>query len=364
MSGIATAMADVASKAANAVADTVKGAAKAVDPRKGEAAPMHGRTAIVTGANAGLGYETSLAIAKAGGHVVMAVRNPQKGEEAAESIKKAVDAVNGGGKVEVQHLDLASLKSVHKFATEFANSKQPLHCLVNNAGEFVPEDKETEDGFEITVGTNHFGHYYLTQLLLDNLKAGAPSRVVWVTSPSESSTPDIDWDNLEGVGKQSDLTVYGFSKLYNILSMKEFQRRLAGSGIENFAAQPGIAKTEIFGKIDQQPGKPVGTGLANVGPVIGQSEEEGARALIYAATSPDMEGKGGDVEHIVGPAYMKGPPGSPYGGALIGNIGNTNEQGAQNPRAYDDDVAKRLYDETGRILSAKISAFDSGRQWA
>jgi NAD(P)-dependent dehydrogenase (short-subunit alcohol dehydrogenase family) len=363
--GIVTAMADIASKAAETVTDTVKGAAKSVDPKKGEAAPMHGKIAIVTGGNAGLGFETSKAIAKAGGHVVLAVRNPEKGAEAVQMIQKEVDAVNGGGKVEALHLDLASLRSVHKFAQDFKQKNQQLHVLVNNAGEFVPADQVTEDGFEITTGTNHMGHWYLTQLLVDRLKASTPARIVWVTSPSETSTPDIDWNNLEGIGKQSDLTMYGLTKLYNVLAIKEFQKRLAGTGVETFAAQPGIAKTEIFGKIDTGVAKPMATVLANVGPVIGQTAEEGARAVVYAATNPDMEGKGGDVEHIVGPFYSSLGPATPYGGSNIANIGNTAERPASNDRAYDDEQAARLHDETSRIIGQKIKDFDSDspQQW-
>lgn len=360
MAGLTSAMADVASKAA----DTVKGIAASVDPKTAEPPALHGKVAIVTGANAGLGYEASLSMAKAGAHVILATRNDVKGEDAARQIQQEVDAVNGGGKVDNIHLDLASLKSVKSFADEFLSRNLPLHILINNAGEFVPKDNMTEDGFEVTIGTNHFGPYYLTQQLLGKLKENTPSRVVWVTSPSESSTPDIDWDNLEAVGQPSDLRMYGLSKLYNLVMMKEFQRRLQNSGVEVFAAQPGIARTEIFGKIDANLSKPLGTALKLAGPIIGQTAEEGARSLVYAATSPDMAGKGGDLESIVGPPYARAGPLTPEGSAgIIANIGNTGERDAQNPRAYDDALTQRLYDETARILSHKIKSFDGDREW-
>jgi len=130
-----------------------------------------------------------------------------------------------------------------------------------------------------------------------------------------------------------------------------------------FAAQPGIAKTKLFDKIAADPAKPLASALKAGGPVVGQSVEEGARGMVFAGTNPDMAGKGGDVNHIVGPFYTGLPGGKPYGLGNIVNVGNTGERPAQNPRAYDDEQSKMLYERTGKILSDKIASFDTGRTW-
>lgn len=341
--------------------DVVDDVVGAMDPKQGEAPPMNGKTVIVTGGNAGIGHESAKAMAKAGAHVILATRNPEKGDTAVRQITDIVKESGGTGTVETMKIDLSNLKSVYDFAQEFLNRDEKLDILMNNAGEFVTEDQLTVDGLELISGTNHFGHWYLTQLLAPALKKADKARIVWTTSPSETQTPDIDFDNLEGVGKQSDLTMYGLTKLYAILSMREFTKRL---GIENFAAQPGIAQTEIFGKIAApDPGKPFASILKGAGPIVGQTAEEGARALTFAATSPDMEGHGGDVEHIVGPFYSN-LPGLPYGMSNIANVGNTAQRPAKNDRAYSEEQAQRLYETTGRILSEKVKSWDSDRKWA
>lgn len=347
------------------VTNTVKAAIAAVDPRQPawEVPPLDGKTVIITGGNSGLGFEAGLAMAKAGAHVILGCRNDDKGEEAVSKIQAAVKEAGGKGTVETLTIDVADLKSVYTFAQTFLKRKTPLYVLINNAGEFVPDDRTTNDGFEVLSGTNHFGPWYLTQLLTPALKEGSPSRIVWVSSPSETTTPDIDFDNLEGTGKQSDLAMYGLTKLYALLSMREFHKRLVKEGVESFAAQPGIAQSGLFSKIYPETAKPVGSLMKVAGPIAAQSTEGGAMALTYAATSLNMTGKGGSVEHIVGP-YYSGAPGLPFGLANIINVGNTGERTAQNHRAHDEAQATRLYETTGRILSQKITSFDSGRKWA
>jgi len=241
-----------------------------------------------------------------------------------------------------------------------------VHVLLNNGGDFSPPDNPTEDGFEYLTGVNYFAHWYLTQLLIDSLKSSGPgARVVFTTSPSESKTGDIDFDNLEGVGKSSTVAMYGLTKLYAILAMKEFQKRTAGSGIEFFAAHPGIAKSGIFDRMEASWDKPLSTLLKLAGPIVGQSAEAGSRAIVHAATSPDMAGLGGDADHVVGPFYGPLKEVSPEGtSGLITNTGNTDDRPARNPRAFDDDLAARLYDETARILSHKIKDFDPDRKFA
>lgn len=345
--------------------DTVKAAVAKVDPRQPdwEVPSLIGKTAIVTGGNSGLGYESGLSMAKAGAHVILGCRSLEKGNEAAQQMKKAILECSGKGSVECLVIDVANLRYVKHFADEFLKRKQPLYILINNAGVFVPADETTPDGFEVLVGTNHFGPWYLTQLLVPALKEGSPSRIVWVSSPSETTTPDIDFDNLEGTGKQSDLAQYGLTKLFNLLSMREFHKQLVSFGIESFAAQPGIAQTGLFSKIQPEVSKPVGSAMRVTGPIVSQSATAGAEALTYAATSLNMTGKGGSVEHIVGPYYC-GMPGLPSGLANIINVGNTGERTAQNPRAHDATLATKLYEKTGTILSQKVSAFDSSCSWA
>jgi NAD(P)-dependent dehydrogenase (short-subunit alcohol dehydrogenase family) len=192
---------------------------------------MSGRNVIVTGANSGIGLSAARELARAGAHVTLAVRSPEKGRAAAATMP---------GETEVRQLDLASLSSVREFA---AGCEGDIHLLINNAGVMVPPLSRTADGFELQLGTNHLGHFALTNLLLDQVT----ERVVTVSS-SAHRLGSIDFDDLNWERKPYKAwRAYGQSKLANLLFTSELQRRLsaAGSSVLATAAHPGYAATNL-----------------------------------------------------------------------------------------------------------------------
>ena len=200
---------------------------------------LSGRTAIVTGASSGIGLETARALAARGASVILAVRDLDRGRRAASAIQ-AKD--QGQGTTEVRLLDLASLESVRAFASGLSG---PVDLLINNAGVMIPPLSRTADGFELQFGTNHLGHFALTNLLLPSIRAGG--RVVTVSSDAHKGG-SIDFDDLNWERKRyRKWRAYGQSKLANLLFTAELQRRLteAGSTVLSVAAHPGYAATNL-----------------------------------------------------------------------------------------------------------------------
>ena len=248
-----------------------------------------GRTAVITGANSGLGLYTARDLAKKGATVVLACRNMQKGEEAAAEIRDAAP----GAEVQVAKLDLADLSSVHAFAEGLEHDS--LELLINNAGLMAIPRRETKDGFEMQLGTNHLGHFALTGLLLERLERGSEPRVVTVSSPAHHWTRGINFDDLQGKKHYWRWTAYGQSKLANLLFTFELQRRAdaAGSPLLAMAAHPGYAATNL------QTRGGGGNGLLTrledammwVGnTVFAQSAEMGSLPTSFAATEPGLPG--------------------------------------------------------------------------
>ncbi len=203
-----------------------------------------GRTAVVTGADSGLGYETALALAGAGTDLVIAARNSEKGQAAVARIQ----AAHPRASVLFKALDLASLISVASFAARMADQRQRIDLLVNNAGVAAPtRRKETADGFELQFGTNHLGHFALAVRLLPLLRRGTDARVVTVSSVMHK-TGRIDFDDLQCERRRySPTRTYSQSKLANLLFARELQRRSDGGGwgLLSDAAHPGMARTEL-----------------------------------------------------------------------------------------------------------------------
>lgn len=199
-----------------------------------------GRTAVITGANTGLGYETAAALAARGARVVLAVRNLDKGKAAADLIA----ARNRGAGVSVQELDLTSLESVRDAAEALRAGLDRIDLLVNNAGVMMTPKATTSDGFELQFGTNHFGHFALTGLLLDRLLESPGSRVVTVSSIGHRFGR-IDFDDLQSERDYSRIGAYGQSKLANLLFTYELQRRLTGTATTALAAHPGGSSSEL-----------------------------------------------------------------------------------------------------------------------
>jgi protochlorophyllide reductase len=262
-----------------------------------------GRTAIVTGANSGLGYETALALAGKGAHVIIASRSTQRGGEAQAQILQQFPNAS----LEVMALDLGSLKSVRAFADAFKATHDRLDLLINNAGVMAPPRTETADGFEMQFGVNHLGHFALTGLLLDTLLKTPGSRVVTVSSGAQSMGR-MNFDDLQSKQSYSRYGAYSQSKLANVLFAFELERRLkaAGASTISIAVHPGLVRTNLHFTTVQATGSH-GEGLiySIVMPLIAQVPAEGARPQLYAATMPDV--KGG--EHIaVSFMQLRGQP--------------------------------------------------------
>jgi NAD(P)-dependent dehydrogenase (short-subunit alcohol dehydrogenase family) len=202
-----------------------------------------GRVAVVTGANTGLGLETAKALAARGASVVLAVRDIEKGKQAAATITNA----NPAADIAVQRLDLSSLDSVRAAATELRARRDRIDLLINNAGVMYTPRSTTADGFELQFGTNHLGHFALTGLVFDRLLATDGSRVVTVSSVGHRVRSRIDFDDLTSERRYSRVAAYGRSKLANLLFTYELQRRLhqAGASTIAVAAHPGVASTDL-----------------------------------------------------------------------------------------------------------------------
>src|ERR1700722_17699441 len=185
-----------------------------------------GRVAVITGANTGLGYETAAALADRGAQVVLAVRNLDKGKDAAARIT----AQSPGANVALQDLDLTSLDSIRAAAEQLRAEHDRIDLLINNAGVMWTPKSTTKDGFELQFGTNHLGHFAFTGLLLDRLLPVAGSRVVTVSSIGHRLLADIHFDDLQWEHRYNRVAAYGQSELSNLLFTYELQRRLAPRG--------------------------------------------------------------------------------------------------------------------------------------
>ncbi|PIM66567.1 short-chain dehydrogenase [Streptomyces sp. JV178] len=239
---------------------------------------QHGRVAIVTGANTGLGFETARMLAERGAAVVLAVRDVEKGKQAAARIT---------GDVTVQALDLTSLDSIRSAAADLRAAHPRIDLLINNAGVMYTPRQHTADGFELQFGTNHLGHFALTGLLLDRLLPVPGSRVVTVSSVGHRIRAAIHFDDLQCERSYSRVGAYGQSKLANLLFTYELQRRLAPHGTTvAVAAHPGVSNTELVRNTPAALRMPI-TWLA---PLLTQKPEMGALPTLRAATDPAVDG--------------------------------------------------------------------------
>lgn len=243
-----------------------------------------GRTAIITGANSGIGYQTAAALAAAGAAVVLAVRDPARGDAAAGRIRSLSPRAN----VSVTELDLASLESVGAAAKTLRATHPRIDLLINNAGVMYPPKATTADGFELQLGTNHLGHFALTGLLLENLLDVAGSRVVTVASLAHRILAAIDFDDLQSDRGYNRIAAYGQAKLANLMFAYELQRRLAAAEQSTIAvaAHPGVSNTELTRYLPKVL-RPVQRAVA---PLLFQGPEMGALPTLRAATDPTVAG--------------------------------------------------------------------------
>lgn len=247
--------------------------------------PQAGRCAVVTGTG-GLGFETALALARAGAEVIIAGRDPRKGAEAVGAIRKAAPAAD----VRFEALDLANLASVADFAARLRAQRASLDLLINNAGVMTPPTRQTTaDGFELQFGTNYLGHFALTAHLMPLLRNGAPARVVTVSSVAARGGM-IDFTDLNAERGYQPMPAYGQSKLACLMFALELQRRSdAGRwGVASIAAHPGIARTEL---LHNAPGRgSASSRVRNLLWFLFQPAARGALPSLFAATAPDARG--------------------------------------------------------------------------
>jgi retinol dehydrogenase 12 len=252
---------------------------------------VSGRTFLVTGGNTGIGLATAAALARDGGRVYIACRDPDRGQAAVTAIKSAAN----GATVGLLPLDLSSLASVRDCAQDFLARDEPLHVLVNNAGVGGARGL-TADGFEMHFGVNHLGHFVLTMLLLDRLKASGPgSRIVNVSSDVHYNAKGIDWESLRRATQTfAGMREYGVSKLCNVLFTQELARRLGsgpgtdtgtGADVTTYALHPGVVASDIWRRVPWPIRPLVKTRMITT--------EQGAATSLYCATSSDVTDSSG-----------------------------------------------------------------------
>ncbi|XP_072051370.1 retinol dehydrogenase 12-like [Amphiura filiformis] len=255
---------------------------------------LHGKTAIITGANSGIGKETAIDLARRGARVIIACRNPVKAEEAVKEIQRR----SGSSNVIYRHLDLSDQGSVRRFAEEFLKEEPRLDYLINNGGILkAPTGHRTAEGYNMVFATNHFGPFLLTLLLLDLLKKSSPSRIINVSSLSHTVVKysEMQFDQKDSQGRiYPGLREYERSKVANILFTKELARRLEGTGVSAFTLHPGLVKTNFVDSTSEFIGpSKIGLFLTMLMfklsiLLIGIDEEAGAQTTIYCALEESL----------------------------------------------------------------------------
>ncbi|XP_078593080.1 retinol dehydrogenase 13-like [Branchiostoma floridae x Branchiostoma japonicum] len=289
-------------------------------------ARLDGKTVVITGANTGIGKETARDIAKRGARVILACRDLTKAEAAAAEIRQDT----GNGNVVVEKLNLASLDSVREFAAKVNAGESRLDILINNAGIMTCPQWKTEDGFEMQFGTNHLGHFLLTNLLLDKLKKSAPSRVVNVSSSAHAGG-HIHFDDINLEKSYGPIKAYCQSKLANVLFTKELDRKLKGTGMTTYSLHPGCIHTELQRNLDDAYDwlyfllKPLFLVSLHL---LGKTPQQGAQTTIHCAVSEGLETSSGLY-------FMDCAPKEPI------------------PEAKDEEVAKKLWELSEKMVGLK-----------
>ncbi|KAK4017949.1 hypothetical protein OUZ56_000024 [Daphnia magna] len=241
---------------------------------------LTGKTVIITGANTGIGKETAIDLAKRGARVILACRDPKKAAIAKDDIIRE----SGNKNVVIRQLDLASLKSVRKFAADILKSELRLDVLINNAGCATIEKTLTEDGLEYQMQSNHFGHFLLTNLLLGLLKKSAPSRIIHVSSMAHAFTKTLDLNNLNSELSYDTGTVYYYSKLSQALCTRHLAPLVFNSGVTVNCLHPGAVQTEIFRNAPSW----FQMIAAITFPLFFKSAKEGAQTTIHLAVADEV----------------------------------------------------------------------------
>jgi retinol dehydrogenase 14 len=275
--------------------------------------PMLGRVCVVTGANRGIGRASAQALVELGANVLLVCRRQRDGEEASRAM-----ASRGAEPPEVVAADLSSQASIREAAARIRERHPELHVLVNNAGVFTHRRELTVDGLERQFAVNHLAYFFLTNLLLDRLKAGAPSRIVSVSSGAHAGAA-LDFDDLQGERSYDGNLAYSRSKLANILFTYELARRLQGTGVTANCLHPGVIATKLLADYMGVP--MAGGALART---FGAKPEKGAETIVYLASSPEVEG-------VSGRYYVNKKP-----------VASSRE-------SYDEAAARRLWEASERL---------------
>ena len=288
-----------------------------------------GKIAIVTGANEGIGFQTTLGLVRKSVKVIMACRNLEKAEKAKNDILFKVPSA----KLEIMHLDLMDLSSVKKFAELFKTRYQKLNILINNAGIMVPPFGKTVDGFESQMGVNYFAHFLLTNLLYDELDKTLNSRVVCLSSIAHKRAR-VDFDNLNSEKSYNKVNAYSQSKLACLLFAFELQKRCkeVGSNIEVIAVHPGVAHTNLFQFLP----KFFQSIFTSMAAFFFNSPQNAAQPSLFAALSPDA--KGGKYYGPKGLMEMKGKVGEAISSKL----------------SHDSATAKKLWQVSEELTKEKF----------
>ena len=256
---------------------------------------MQGKTVVITGATSGIGEVAALALARQGARIVFIARAPARAEQTLARLREAAPGIAHG-----YHLaDLATLAQMRQVASAIAAAEPQIHVLLNNAGAYFAERRQTEDGLEMTFAVNHLAYYVVTAGLLDRLKATPAARVVSTSSAAHQGA-HLDFDDLQMQRGYRGFRAYGRSKLMNILFTRELARRLqaAGSAVTANCHHPGFVNTR-FGDADNHGLMAAVFGLAKR---FALSSERGAATMIYLASSPEVQGVGGQYFHQCRPA--------------------------------------------------------------
>ncbi len=294
--------------------------------------PQNGKVAVVTGTG-GLGYEDALALARAGADVILAGRNEAKGADALRQIKTAVPSA----RVSFEQLDLASLNSVRAFCARMAAQRDKVDILINNAGVMVPPQRqETEDGFELQMGTNYLGHFALTAGLMPLLRKAGKARVISLSSVAARSG-QLNFADIQFRADYVPMAAYGQSKIACLMFALELQRRseAEGWGITSIGAHPGVSRTDL---LHNAPGKMSVQGLARTYLwFLFQPAAQGALPTLFAATSPQARG-----------------------GAYYGPDGLSETRGYPAParipsQALDVDAARRLWEVSEELTGMRFA---------
>jgi NAD(P)-dependent dehydrogenase (short-subunit alcohol dehydrogenase family) len=277
------------------------------------AADMTGRVCVVTGANRGIGRATAEGLARLGASVILVCRRREDGEAVSQEI-----AGWSRGVPDVVTADLSSQSSIRQAAAYLRGRYPRLHVLINNAG-VIPRRRElTVDGLEMQLAVNHLAYFLLTNLLLPQLQAGAPSRIINVSSGAHAHA-SIDFDDLQAERNYQPKAVYSRSKLANILFTYELARRLSGSGVTANSLNPGIVATKMLA---DYMGVPIAGGA--LVRTFGAKPEEGAETSIYLASSPEVE-------------------------TVTGKYFERKQQTASSRESYDEATARRLWEVSERL---------------